>query len=340
MAKKKGELFKMGEVVKRSGFTRQQIHNFLVMGLVKEKSRTSAGHRLFGAEMLKRLFMIRGLLAKGYALTEIRRTFRAFARLVLICILAALAAAVPASRGLAAAPPAPPAPPARLSAADRASIRKVFTDLEVMMKNSRAAEIRSLLATSLSRERVHQIAEQLDAEFVSRSYQEFKCAYDPEDDVFTDASAAGKVRVRAIISYQYYEIPGGQVLMGDPTGQAFFFDLAKGRDGWRISDDANFFDTLTSTGDNILSQLFLWVSVGLVVMCFWGWMFMDCCFREWGGRKSPWVLSLLVSLLLGLGALIAYWVTKLGWLGGMAALPGGAALVYFFAVWMRQGPED
>ena len=141
-----------------------------------------------------------------------------------------------------------------------------------------------------------------------------------------------------LLRYQYHEQSQDSVSESD-DGQYWDFDLVRVQGGWRITE-ARWFDTLSATQDAILGRIFTIAAVLFIVGSFWGWMFLDCCFRNWGGRKLPWVASLGISFLAGATALIAYFSTRADWLMAVALAPGVAALVYFFAIWMRQGPED
>lgn len=68
MAPKK--LFKIGEVMKYSKLSRQTIHNYTMMGLIKEAERTDSGHRLYGEEVFDRLRKIE-LLKRHRPLREV-----------------------------------------------------------------------------------------------------------------------------------------------------------------------------------------------------------------------------------------------------------------------------
>ena len=68
-------LMKMGELVRRSGLTRQMIASYCMYGLVHEAERTPKGHRLFDEKTLPRLKLIRELLGHGYTLRDIREIF-------------------------------------------------------------------------------------------------------------------------------------------------------------------------------------------------------------------------------------------------------------------------
>ncbi len=39
--------YRIGEVVKFSGLSRQTVHNYTIMGLIREIDRTDGGHRLY-----------------------------------------------------------------------------------------------------------------------------------------------------------------------------------------------------------------------------------------------------------------------------------------------------
>ena len=68
------ELYKIGEVARRSGFTTQEISTWCMLGLVKETARTAAGHRLFDETIFGRLKLIRDLNTR-YTLRDIREIF-------------------------------------------------------------------------------------------------------------------------------------------------------------------------------------------------------------------------------------------------------------------------
>jgi len=56
------KLFKIGEVMKYSGLSRQTIHNYTMMGLITEDERTPSGHRLYGEGVFPRIEKIKMLL--------------------------------------------------------------------------------------------------------------------------------------------------------------------------------------------------------------------------------------------------------------------------------------
>jgi DNA-binding transcriptional MerR regulator len=68
------KLFKIGEVMRYSGLSRQTVHNYTVMGLITERERTESGHRLYGEEVFARLQRLEELKGR-MTLVEIRQLF-------------------------------------------------------------------------------------------------------------------------------------------------------------------------------------------------------------------------------------------------------------------------
>ena len=68
------KLFRIGEVMRYSGLSRQTVHNYTVLGLISEVERTDAGHRLYGEEVFDRLARIEEM-KKTNTLQAIRETF-------------------------------------------------------------------------------------------------------------------------------------------------------------------------------------------------------------------------------------------------------------------------
>ena len=64
------KLFKIGEVMKYSGISRQTIHNYTMMGLILEEERTPSGHRLYPENVFDRLKKIE-LLHRHRRLREV-----------------------------------------------------------------------------------------------------------------------------------------------------------------------------------------------------------------------------------------------------------------------------
>jgi len=66
------KLYRIGEIVNYTPFSRQTIHNYTTMGLIREAKWTEGGHRLYDESVFERLSKIIQL-RKTKTLTEIRR---------------------------------------------------------------------------------------------------------------------------------------------------------------------------------------------------------------------------------------------------------------------------
>lgn len=49
------KLYKIGEVMKHTNLSRQTIHNYTMMGLIREADWTESGHRLYAEEVFERI---------------------------------------------------------------------------------------------------------------------------------------------------------------------------------------------------------------------------------------------------------------------------------------------
>ena len=67
--------YRIGELVRHSPFSRQTIHNYTIMGLIREAEWTEGGHRLYDESVFERLARIIEL-RKTKSITEIRRILR------------------------------------------------------------------------------------------------------------------------------------------------------------------------------------------------------------------------------------------------------------------------
>ena len=67
------KLYRIGEVVEYSGYSRQTIHNYTVIGLLRESRWTKGGHRLYDQDVFARLDLIARLKAQSLPLQEIRQ---------------------------------------------------------------------------------------------------------------------------------------------------------------------------------------------------------------------------------------------------------------------------
>lgn len=65
------KLYRIGELVRSTPFTRQTIHNYTIMGLIQETSWTEGGHRLYDESVFERLWRIQQL-RETKTLSEIR----------------------------------------------------------------------------------------------------------------------------------------------------------------------------------------------------------------------------------------------------------------------------
>ncbi|MHC4159191.1 MAG: MerR family transcriptional regulator [Planctomycetota bacterium] len=66
------KLYRIGELVHSTPFSRQTIHNYTVMGLIREVQWTEGGHRLYDESVFERLSRIIEL-KKTKTLWEIRQ---------------------------------------------------------------------------------------------------------------------------------------------------------------------------------------------------------------------------------------------------------------------------
>jgi len=68
-------LYKIGEVMEKSGLSRQVIHNYTLLGLIRPAEKTAAGHRLYSENVFKRLKLVRELVQSGMTLRDIAQTY-------------------------------------------------------------------------------------------------------------------------------------------------------------------------------------------------------------------------------------------------------------------------
>ncbi|MFW6061324.1 MAG: MerR family transcriptional regulator [Planctomycetota bacterium] len=69
------KLYRVGELVEYAGVSRQTIHNYTVMGLLRETRRTRGGHRLYDERTFARLDGIAALRRQNRSIAEIRKHF-------------------------------------------------------------------------------------------------------------------------------------------------------------------------------------------------------------------------------------------------------------------------
>ncbi len=70
------KLYKIGEVMRYSGLSRQTVHNYTMLGLITEEERTPSGHRLYGEDVFERLERVKEL-RKDHRLKDIIALFKA-----------------------------------------------------------------------------------------------------------------------------------------------------------------------------------------------------------------------------------------------------------------------
>ena len=71
MFKVPAKLYRIGDLVRYTPFSRQTIHNYTTMGLIQESDWTEGGHRLYDESVFDRLSKIIQL-RKTKTLSEIR----------------------------------------------------------------------------------------------------------------------------------------------------------------------------------------------------------------------------------------------------------------------------
>lgn len=66
------KLYRIGDIVRYTPFSRQTIHNYTTMGLIREAEWTQGGHRLYDESVFERLSKIMEM-KKTKSLFEIRK---------------------------------------------------------------------------------------------------------------------------------------------------------------------------------------------------------------------------------------------------------------------------
>jgi len=67
------KLYRVGELVRHSSFSRQTIHNYTTMGLIQEAEWTQGGHRLYDESVFDVLARIDELQGQGKSLQQIKQ---------------------------------------------------------------------------------------------------------------------------------------------------------------------------------------------------------------------------------------------------------------------------
>ncbi len=70
------KLYRVSEIVRHTGVSRQTLHNYTQMGLITEEERTPAGHRLYPESVFGRLARI-DRLKKHKTLKQVRQLLEA-----------------------------------------------------------------------------------------------------------------------------------------------------------------------------------------------------------------------------------------------------------------------
>ena len=68
-------LYKTGDVLKRSGVSREVFYRYLTMGLIRPAKTSPGGHNLFDESVFTLLELIRSLNATGWTLRDIRDVY-------------------------------------------------------------------------------------------------------------------------------------------------------------------------------------------------------------------------------------------------------------------------
>jgi DNA-binding transcriptional MerR regulator len=71
LARKPKKLWKVGDLIRHTGLTRQTLHNWCQLGLICEVEQTPGGHRLFDDAVFARIERIQRLKQRGKRLQEI-----------------------------------------------------------------------------------------------------------------------------------------------------------------------------------------------------------------------------------------------------------------------------
>ena len=73
------KLFKIGEVMKYSGLSRQTVHNYTMMGLISPVERTDSGHRLYPEDVFEDIERIERL-KRHHTLAEVKELLKKLKR--------------------------------------------------------------------------------------------------------------------------------------------------------------------------------------------------------------------------------------------------------------------
>ncbi|MFA5423208.1 MAG: MerR family transcriptional regulator [Phycisphaerae bacterium] len=66
------KMYRIGDLIRYTPFSRQTIHNYTIMGLIREAQWTQGGHRLYDESVFNRLNRINEL-KKDKTLTQVKK---------------------------------------------------------------------------------------------------------------------------------------------------------------------------------------------------------------------------------------------------------------------------
>ena len=72
---KKKNLMSIGIAAKKAGISRQSLQYYLMVGLIEPSQTTPTGRRLFDADSIERIRLVKGLNESGYTLRAIKDLF-------------------------------------------------------------------------------------------------------------------------------------------------------------------------------------------------------------------------------------------------------------------------
>ena len=69
------KLYKTGEVLRRTGISREVFYRYLTMGLIKPDATSPGGHNLFSEAVFRHIELIRKLNTPEFTLRDIKETY-------------------------------------------------------------------------------------------------------------------------------------------------------------------------------------------------------------------------------------------------------------------------
>jgi len=327
------KLYKAGRLAERAGVSRQAIHNYTVMGLIREAERTEGGHRLYDERALRRVRLIERM-KRDYPLAEILRTFkRGFTAILFAFALSATAAraAVPAS-GVGEVPAAGEG---RFTAEEHREIHALFTKLGRAMEEGDADAVLALVSGRLRGRKREELARALAAEFDEYVYaleesDEYRIRYDLEAD--GNRREDGSVEIAAVhIRAPYSSRRKGIDPTTDTFDRSFTFLLVREDGAWRFGPGRFWQEFHHNTARHVLGWIIFGSLVGLLAVTVWLWMLFDCTFRSVRRGRAAWLTAGLMPVPVGLAVGVALGALR----GGGAALAVAVVLSIAYMVAVR-----